>query len=480
MKPRNRIAASIAAVGLLLPGRAAFADRTVTETEEVVYVVNSYVHRTGPTPLEWSTISMLRGTTLATLKTLTLDGHAAHTVAVTPDGQRAWVTVPGLGSGRIAVIDTASFEVVSEIDTGDVGPEGVAFTRGVAAWVTCRKTGEVAIFNARTGRLLNRIVVGGGPGFIVFTPDGRKAYVVDDQHSQVTAIEVTGPDEGAVVATLPLAGHALQDAVVSPDGGRAYVANMSEGRIEVIDTATDTVLTPIPTDVAPRGIAMSPDGSHLFVAHWPNEALAEPGNAISMIRLSDGAEVASLGGLGNFRRIVARADGTRLFVDDHNGNNAVAIDVVGETLRVAQVESLYSVPGFGASPVGLALAQYRRPVPRVTINGSDGPVRLTRSASARLALSLDTNGRADEADWWVVCGGPTGVFYWTAAAGWTRTVRPAAQGPLVGGTASGPVVSLAGWPTGTYVFGFAVDVKRDGLLSTRYAYSDTVTLVLSE
>jgi YVTN family beta-propeller protein len=45
----------------------------------------------------------------------------------------------------------------------------------------------------------------------------------------------------------------------------AYITNASSNTVSVIDTATDTVIATIPVSLHPFGVAVSPDGSKVYV-----------------------------------------------------------------------------------------------------------------------------------------------------------------------------------------------------------------------
>jgi len=325
---------------------------SAAETEEVVYVANSYVHGVDP---NWGTVSMLRGSNLGILETVTI-GDNPHTVAVTPDRTRVWVTC--VTGNNMTILDATTLEILRIIDLGVIllRPVGIAFTPdGSRAYVTFAGVGLVAIYDTETyARLLPDIVVGGDPTYIVFTPDGSKAYVVIEQAAQAVAIQTS---DNTVVATLPFGGHALQDAVVSPDGSMVYVSNMELNQIEVIRTSDDTALAPIPTITAnPRGLGISPDGAYFFIGHY----LGVP-SVVNMFRLSDNTIVSSVSIPSNPRRIVVRPDGSRIFVSEHNNDECYAYDVDGENLTFAAVADLNTVPGYQASPVGLAIGEIPRP-----------------------------------------------------------------------------------------------------------------------
>jgi uncharacterized repeat protein (TIGR01451 family) len=60
-----------------------------------------------------------------------------------------------------------------------------------------------------------------------------------------------------VVATIPV-GAVPQGIAITPDGTRAYVANINSNNVSVIDTSTNTVVATIPVGVNPVGVAITP------------------------------------------------------------------------------------------------------------------------------------------------------------------------------------------------------------------------------
>jgi YVTN family beta-propeller protein len=79
-----------------------------------------------------------------------------------------------------------------------------------------------------------------------------------------------------VVGTVAV-GSGPEAVAVSPDGRRAYVANMGSDSVSVIDTrAAATIGTPIAVGDEPDGVAVSPDGTRAYVTN-------RSGNSISVI-----------------------------------------------------------------------------------------------------------------------------------------------------------------------------------------------------
>jgi YVTN family beta-propeller protein len=92
-----------------------------------------------------------------------------------------------------------------------------------------------------------------------------------------------------VSATIPVGIHPLGVAV-SPDGSKVYVANnpgTSTGTVSVIDAATNTVSATVPVGFGPVGVAVKPDGSKVYVAN-------ELANTVSVIDTATNNVIATI------------------------------------------------------------------------------------------------------------------------------------------------------------------------------------------
>src|SRR4029077_4311946 len=61
--------------------------------------------------------------------------------------------------------------------------------------------------------------------------------------------------------------HKMTMIAVSPDGTRAYVNNVGSGTTSVVDTKSNLVVATIAVGSGPYGVAISPDGSHAYIAN---------------------------------------------------------------------------------------------------------------------------------------------------------------------------------------------------------------------
>ncbi|MCB9915436.1 MAG: YncE family protein [Planctomycetes bacterium] len=138
------------------------------------------------------------------------------------------------------------------------------------AFAFAPSTGRVYTFNqpgARVLRLANgpfqvqtEIPVGPGTASIAHHPAADELWVVDRVTSTVSVLDT---NSGVLVATIPVGAepHML---VFTASGDRAYVSCSAAGRVDVIDTATRTVVASheVPSR-APRGLALL--GDHVYV-----------------------------------------------------------------------------------------------------------------------------------------------------------------------------------------------------------------------
>ncbi len=70
----------------------------------------------------------------------------------------------------------------------------------------------------------------------------------------------------SVIATVPV-GTGPWGVAVSPDGQKAYVANLFSNTTSVIDTMDNTVKATVPVGAYPSGVAVTPDGTKAYVVN---------------------------------------------------------------------------------------------------------------------------------------------------------------------------------------------------------------------
>jgi DNA-binding beta-propeller fold protein YncE len=232
-------------------------------------------------------------------------GVGAFAVAVTPNGQSAYVTsFTGVG------VDRSVFQYDIDPLTGALSPKTPATVDaegadavtvapdGRTAYVLDSSAGAVLQYNIDpvSGALAPKTpasVAAGGASTIPFsvavTPEGKSAYVATF-NSGVLQYDIN-PLTGALSSKTPAgvaAGNTPEGVVVTPDGKSAYVTNINSGTISQynIDPITGT-LSPksratVPTGKGPtNGIAVAPDGKSAYVYNSGIGGGDPPGNTVS-------------------------------------------------------------------------------------------------------------------------------------------------------------------------------------------------------
>ena len=108
------------------------------------------------------------------------------------------------------------------------------------------------------------ITVGTSPRAVAVSPDGTKAYVANLTSNTVSVINTT---TNAVDATITV-GNAPLGVAITPDGTKAYVTNFNADTVSVINTGTNAVDATITVGDAPDGVAVSPDGTKAYTANF--------------------------------------------------------------------------------------------------------------------------------------------------------------------------------------------------------------------
>ena len=130
-------------------------------------------------------------------------GNGSEGFDVSPDGREVWVA--NAGDGTISVIDLASQRVVATLRAEVPGANRLKFTLdGRHVLVSAR---GIVVLDAATRQVVTRIQTGEGEGGIVMSPDGKRAYASVSRDGDVAVIDLQ---------TLTVVGRV--DAGGEPDG----------------------------------------------------------------------------------------------------------------------------------------------------------------------------------------------------------------------------------------------------------------------
>jgi YVTN family beta-propeller protein len=116
---------------------------------------------------------------------------------------------------------------------------------------------------------------------------------------------------------------------VSPDGARLYVTNFGSGTVSVVDAATNTVTETITVGAVPVAVAMSADGSYVFVT-------SATGN-FTAIDVTTNTVTDSIAVGGNSIGLTVSTDGGRAYVTSTTSFPNGAVSMIAMTLAAVSV-----------------------------------------------------------------------------------------------------------------------------------------------
>jgi len=198
----------------------------------------------------------------------------AHSVAIVPDGSRAYVATDA-GVDAVVVsqamggfLGVAPIAIPGGADGVAVAPDGkrvYAVSRNASSFVEINS-------DATSGVLFNTVLATRGttspPLGIAVSPSGTRAYIPTDGGG----IEVWDVQNGSAtfsrrVGTVTLAGAlASGNLRLTPDG-RKLVALSTNGELFLGNATSDTLTQAVSLSLDPRGLALDPSGSFAYVSH---------------------------------------------------------------------------------------------------------------------------------------------------------------------------------------------------------------------
>lgn len=315
-------------------------------------------------------------------------------IAMSPDGQRLYVT--SSWTDTVSVVDVGTMKIVETLATGSEPVGAVVDRSGRTLYIANRLSDDISVIDLQTGKESKRLLAGRGASYLALSPDGKWIYcshiypnsgafrtqpnseiTVIDTARQVVAerkqlhnvagefhIALSADGKLGVMAQIrpknliPLAhvehGWAFGDSLtlfgqdlagtvqipldeldryyalprgvaITPDKSRVFVTTAGSESVTVIDVrkllasvrsrrqpfvndlsaSADYVVARIPVGHDPRGVLLSADGKRLYVANRLDDN-------ISVINVETGTAISTID-LGGPKTINALRRGERIF-----------------------------------------------------------------------------------------------------------------------------------------------------------------------
>ncbi len=251
-----------------------------------------------------------------------------------------------------------------------IGPDGYqnSSITGSYAYITSSDTDTVAIIDTLTDNVTNIVDTetftntdirngGDSPYGVAVTPDGTEVYVTNTNSGTVSVIDTV---TNSVVAIVDVKGYA-RGIAVNPTGTKVYVASdfmdydserATHGIVSEIDTATKTVTATIKVGVNPYGVAVSPNGTEIYVVNRDSSTISIVDTTTkkfkATIPVGDGDYYYPYNNEGPTGVAIA-PDGKKLYVTSYVYGNA-AVFVINTT-----TETITETIKVGTEPNGIAV-----------------------------------------------------------------------------------------------------------------------------
>ena len=202
--------------------------------------------------------------TNALLKTVEVGNHPAH-VVYSKNGKHVLVT--NNEDNTVSVIDAASYEVTNTLPTGK-GPHGFRISANSQfAYIANMGEDTVSVINIDTMKEERKIRVGQAPVTAGVTKDGKKLAVTLFAENALAIYDLETNESVKVEV-----GVGPAQVYIGPNDRYAYVANQGtedkpSSSMSIVDLSSKTLVDEIETGKGAHGVVTSADGKFAYVTN---------------------------------------------------------------------------------------------------------------------------------------------------------------------------------------------------------------------
>jgi YVTN family beta-propeller protein len=255
-------------------------------------------------------------------------GKRPRGIQATPDGKSVYVALSGTPIEPPPQLDANGNPVFNKKD--DVDDEKAKADKAADG---------IGIIDVAMKKFLRKIPAGSDPEQFVFSPDGSRIYIANEDVSAATILDSA---TGKAISFVPVS-REPEGVGVSPDGKLVYVSCETAGDVFAIDAQSFKVISRFQVHPRPRSIAFLPDGSRAII---PSESTGE----LNVINTADHkvAKVIALPKGSRPMTVKVSGDGKKIYATTGRGGTVCVLDATS-------YELLNTIP-VGKRPWGLALS----------------------------------------------------------------------------------------------------------------------------
>ena len=262
---------------------------------------------------------------LASVDSVALDG-TPFAVAVSPSGV-VYVTQAHAASAVRADLPSTTFS--APFPVGDLPSQVRMSPDGRTAYVSDQDAGTVTFINVATNQAFGTATVPEGSILTTgLSPDGSRLYALTDYYG----VYVIDTATGQVVAQIPTAGMILTGVAFHPFAPCMYVAARDEGTIRTVDLRNNRIVhTDVVTGARIQNVAVSRDGSVLFATDIERSKLLArdlPSGSATFLEYAIGS-----GRVRNAFDVAITPDNAQLYVSTLADGKVYVLDRATRALR---------------------------------------------------------------------------------------------------------------------------------------------------
>lgn len=182
----------------------------------------------------------------------------------------------------------------------------------------------ITLFDTATNTISNVISLPSDSLSAIITPDGTTIYAADSDQALVNVIDLATNTIITNIST-PVAGPGAFDCIVSPDGTKVYISNNLSGYVTVIDTTTNSVIADILTAPNLGSLSITPNGKTVYVDSFTYGGIVPIDTATNTV-----GTVILTGAVPGM--IAITPDGTTAYVANSGSDTVSIVDVASNTV----------------------------------------------------------------------------------------------------------------------------------------------------
>jgi YVTN family beta-propeller protein len=261
----------------------------------------------------------------------------------------AQLLVLNKADATLAFVDPVSGKTDATVDTGE-GPHEIELSQdGTLAFVSnygAQKDGNsISVIDIQARKELRRIDLGDLARPHGLTIGGGQLYFTSEKSRKLGRLDAAAQRVEWTFATDQEGTHMV---LASNDGRRLFATNMQSNSVAILEpgaTGEQWTQTLVPVGAGPEGLALSPDGRELWVAHSRDGAISVIDTAAKKVTATFDA------GTKRSNRVKFAPDGRLVLVSDLSAGELVIIDAKSRTVRTR-------LP-LGRAPTGILIPRGR-------------------------------------------------------------------------------------------------------------------------